>query len=204
MENWDGKGSKFKIRPECRYFQPWNEQTANKLVEGDMYWVPTIMGNGAAVWVARDQEIADNLKYFCHGHTFGTYEKFHYSVIEVGKVLEDEWVQLRDPLKVTRSFFLGEVSFESNVRELHEQFLLAAEMGLGVIGMGSDARGGIVHSFKVEQAVPLDKPFLDCAVSSKNTFGHFENSTTIRKQLELVNQISTMTFYGEIKKAGAK
>ena len=199
VENWNGFGSKFKIRPECTYFKPEFVQTGNEEIKGDMFRVPAAGGELVAVWVAREQDRKDHLKYFCHGYTFGTYEKFQYSVIEVDKLLQLEWEILLSPLKVSRSTFFNDLEFDTETEalkvELHKKLLSADKAGQKIIAICFDAKDGIVHSFRVNDIVPLEQKFLNCGVGSKNTFGHFDNKTTIKKQLYFMQQISSLAFF---------
>jgi uncharacterized protein DUF4157 len=65
---------------------------------GDEYQVSTDAGTGIPAWVAYSG-YPENLRYWCHGHTFGTYARHGYSVYSgnpVTAVISDEWQSIAD------------------------------------------------------------------------------------------------------------
>src|SRR5262245_7660183 len=93
---------RYKINADCEYVGPQQHSTGSRLVDGDRYKVKTDAGNQVVVWVAYDQSLPDELKYFCHGHAFGTYEAFGYSLEEVQAQVFDEWEGVGKTVKVNR------------------------------------------------------------------------------------------------------
>lgn len=65
---------------------------------GDEYQVSTDAGTGVPAWVAYSG-YPESLRYWCHGHTFGTYARDGYSVYSgnpVTAVINDEWQPVAD------------------------------------------------------------------------------------------------------------
>lgn len=199
----------YTILPGCRYKRRQSWETGNETVDGDYYKVPTDSGKLAVVWVANDQGKDDHLKYFCHGHTFGTYEAFGYSLTEIGERVLDEWDFVGKTSTVVRN---GNVALDMEAtlpKELRE----ASEAGYSIVAVCFDvpsvldhlkaswhnltptlADGKTVHSFRIEQVAQSGEDLLTSVVSSKNSFGRFESQTTIRKQLVMYEQIGELTF----------
>ena len=70
--------------------------SAEEAIPGTLYYAYTDKGRAVEVWVP-DAGLHFDHSYFCHGLTFGTYEKFGYTVAsgpDVLRVLEDEYTQI--------------------------------------------------------------------------------------------------------------
>lgn len=201
---------KYKINIDCKHMSPHQEKTGNQIVDGDYYQVPTDAGELAVVWAANDQSIAEDLKYYCHGHSFGTYKKFGYSLAEVDHRILDEWDIVGKTANVTRTGSEVNISMidglHQQLREARSSHHLLAAVGLAKPSIWdhlsvSWESGSLkfhdnktIHSFRIRAVSNLDQVFLESIASSKNTFGHFEKETTIRGQLNMYKDIVALTF----------
>lgn len=201
---------KYKINADCVYLSPRQEKTGNETIDGDYYKVPTDAGHLAVVWVANDQSIADNLKYFCHGHSFGTYKKFGYSLAEVNERALDEWDIVGKTVDVNRT---GSEIVLEQMQGLHELLREASISGHRLVAVclaepgfwdnlivsfhnRAPTRAALetIHSFRIRKVSEREQDFLESSASSKNTFGHFDKNTTIKGQLEMYARIAKLTF----------
>lgn len=190
------------------------QNTGETIVDGDYYEVPTDAGKLVQVWVANDQSIADHLKYYCHGHSFGTYEEFGYTVAEIDERLFEEWEFVGEPVHVNRGG--SEVALGMG-DGLHRQLREVSNSGRRLVAVAYDAAsyfdhlkvsldkgsptwalGSVVHSFRINSVSEFEKDFLESSASSKNTFGHFEAITTIKGQLKMYKNIASLRFLGKI------
>lgn len=206
----DEPRKRYRINANCEYLSPRIEATGNRNVDGDYYKVPTDAGQMAVVWVANDPSIDENLKYFCHGHAFGTYKKFGYSLAEVNARALDEWDLVGPTVPVVRTGTSVDMPVP---KDLVEKLRDARARRHGVVAVGFAAPSFLdhlavswnigsprwappktVHSFRVREVAGSGQGFLDSVVSAKNTFGHFEKHTTVRAQLQAYEVIVSMSF----------
>lgn len=193
----NGRNS-YKINADCQYYRPQKESTGSQVIDGDYYKVPNDAGK-LVVWVANDQTISDNLKYFCHGYSFGTYKKFGYSLAQIDATLLDEWEFIGKNIKVNRegqsvSYTLEQTVFQALREALaHGHRVVAVCMAEPTYWdhlnatlaawwpTSSDVR--TIHSFKIKRLPDELSQFSKTTVSSKNTFGHFVKNDTINNQM---------------------
>ena len=70
--------------------------SAEEAIPGTLYYAYTDKGRAVEVWVPDSGQPMEH-RYFCHGLTFETFEKFGYTVAsgpDVLRVLEDEYTQI--------------------------------------------------------------------------------------------------------------
>lgn len=211
LEEIQGEGEKrkkYRIRIDCRWVGQHLIPNGKETVNGDWYDVLTNSGKPARVWVANDQSIAENLKYFCHGYSFGTYEEFGYSILQVYQML-DEWDIVGKTIKVERMG--SEVRLNMEQLKEHHVELFKASAGHYLVAVGLAEPGlfdhvssifwsgalsplETVHSFRIDRIEGVVKDFLESQASSKNTFELFDRHTTIKGQLDKYKNIAALTF----------